>query len=455
MTTVDLGDLSAWLTARRWYGSKDRPLAAAVVDRVVPVAGGPEGKPVSLVVVRASYQVGPADRWLLVLGPGGPADLTVGRIDGIPVVDIADHPVLVLTLLHAMREGRSLDIGGGLQIEASGSAALSQALAVAADGDRRPAVRAMGVEQSNTSLVVTPPGAGAAPMSVKVIRRLEVGPNPDIELTGALTAAGQSGVPALVGTLTGPDAEALVVASAFVPDAEDAWRLAVDEAAGRAETGTAAGMAALGTLTAEVHEQLAAMLGTFAGDGETVGVADRLRTQAEQTIEVLAGQVAGAEAGAVIRGLVDRAVGELPDDGPVLQRVHGDFHLGQVLRGPAGNWWILDFEGEPARSIAERRQPSHPAKDVAGLLRSLDYARGAAVIEGANPSTAAAWADRARTAFLSGYGPNRLGSWLAVYELEKLLYEVRYEAANRPDWLPIPLAALGIHADPLIDRPDA
>ena len=133
---------------------------------------------------------------------------------------------------------------------------------------------------------------------------------------------------------------------------------------------------------------------------------------------------------------------------PAMQRIHGDLHLGQVLAAPGRGWVLLDFEGEPLRPLAQRSRPDSPLRDVAGMLRSLDYAAGAVALEHDRDVTD--WSSRAREAFLAGYTQGAgiraedasLRVLLAAFEADKAVYEALYEARNRPDWLPIPLSAL-------------
>jgi trehalose synthase-fused probable maltokinase len=163
-----------------------------------------------------------------------------------------------------------------------------------------------------------------------------------------------------------------------------------------------------------------------------------------------------------LRALAERANGYRNELSTQRIRVHGDYHLGQTLRTPDGDWVIIDFEGEPARSLDERRQRASVLKDVAGMLRSFAYARGTAERSAGGSADRAArgrlgpWEMGARRAFLEGYRQALATSEmrfvpkddaafaraLAAWELDKALYEVAYEVRNRPDWLELPLRSL-------------
>jgi maltokinase len=209
----------------------------------------------------------------------------------------------------------------------------------------------------------------------------------------------------------------------------------------------------IGEVTAELHQAMARGFGTTKVTG-----ADWAAAMEEQLDRVLAPGAGSRGDGALADGarrIISR-LREIPDPGPAI-RVHGDYHLGQVLRTDAG-WFVLDFEGEPARPLEERTRPSSPLKDVAGMLRSLSYAPAVALSyqEDDLSSLARAWETRNRDSFMSGYlrkaverepilptDPAVRSAVLAAFELDKALYEVAYERANRPDWARIPLEAVG------------
>jgi predicted trehalose synthase len=283
-----------------------------------------------------------------------------------------------------------------------------------------------------------------------VFRALHHGENPDVVLQSAIAGAGSGRVPATYGAVLGEwsdpgraDGRArghLAVAQEFLADTEDAWRVAL--AAARGGLDFAAAARDLGAATAEVHQVLAAALPTVPADPEAKrALLAGMRTRAEQAVRTVP-SLAGSEdrIGAVLSAAE-------ADDWPPFQRIHGDYHLGQVLSVPGRGWVLLDFEGEPLRPMAERSEPDTPLRDVAGMLRSFDYVAGTLELEDDDPS-GRAWADTARDAFLIGYA-DRLGEplepharLLAALELDKALYECVYEVRNRPAWLPIPERAV-------------
>ena len=231
----------------------------------------------------------------------------------------------------------------------------------------------------------------------------------------------------------------LAFAQEFLPGVEDAWRVALHAA--EAGTDFAGPARALGEATAEVHRTLAEVLGTEPTSheqAETIVAEMRARFEAA---------VAEAPELEEVRGPVDAVLRAAADaDWPALQRIHGDYHLGQVLHSPERGWVLLDFEGEPLRPLSERSLPDQWVRDVAGMLRSFDYVGGTR--EQAGGASARDWVTSAQQAFLDGYAaragedPRSLGALLAAFELDKAMYEVVYEARNRPGWVAIPLGAV-------------
>ncbi len=270
--------------------------------------------------------------------------------------------------------------------------------------------KAIDGEQSNTSLIVDG-------QMVKVFRRLEAGLNPDVELLSRIAdCPNVAPVRGWVTETIDGEEHTLAMVQDFVPDADDGWRYALGFATHNAPFGAEASL--LGEATRAVHEALA--------DAFEVGVGKPGLTRSLENLVARAPVLGEFEAAA--REVYDSLGEEVP-----VQRVHGDLHLGQVLR-TSDTYVLIDFEGEPARPLAERRRPDSPLRDVAGILRSLDYA---AHVAGATPE----WAEAAGDAFLEGYGIGR-SRLLDAYVLDKALYEVVYELDNRPDWVHIPLAAV-------------
>jgi maltokinase len=317
----------------------------------------------------------------------------------------------------------------------------------------------VGAEQSNTSLIF------GDTVILKVFRKVSSGLNPDIEMHSALAAAGSTHIAAplgwLEGTWTDPSGNevtaSLAMSQVFLKGATDGWELAqtsVRDLYAEADLhadevgGDFAGEASrLGAATAEVHLALAEALPTgLLERKELAGVAEGMRSRLDRTAADVPELMPYA---AALRGAFDDLAAL--DEPVAVQRLHGDFHLGQVMRTLDG-WKLLDFEGEPARPLAERRGLEPPMKDVAGMLRSFDYAARHLLADhpadGQRAYRATEWADRNREAFLTGYAraggadPRQQPVLLRAYETDKAVYEVLYEARNRPTWLQIPMAAI-------------
>jgi maltokinase len=313
-------------------------------------------------------------------------------------------------------------------------------------------------EQSNTSLVY---GESAI---LKLFRRLEPGLNPDVEIHDALRQTDNKHIAPLLGHIEidspGESVEPATVAmlQTFVPNGSDGWRLATSsvrdlyaEADLHADEvgGDFAGESErLGEATASVHADLARVLPTEPADRAWyTAVAGQMTERLEAALAVVPDLAEHADG---LRALY-AAVAETSE--PVVrQRVHGDLHLGQVLRTTTG-WIVLDFEGEPARPLAARRELDTPLRDVAGMLRSFDYAARHMLVESPGDPQRAyraqEWAQRNRTAFREGYSAAAQdvtlsgdSALLRAFEADKAVYECVYEARNRPHWLMIPLSSL-------------
>jgi len=464
--------LGPWLAEQRWYVAKGYDVAPP--ERLGGLRlvedDGRVGVEVHLVAVRGAdgvpvtYQV-PLS-YHTVEQPHL-AHALVGRFDhpDLGVRWIYDGPhdlVFVQALLRLLDGGEATSArgaGGPLDEEDPPTARAVGVRQRVAPPPSGPAQVLRG-EQSNTSIIVDRDGPD--PMIVKLFRVLQPGTNPDVVVQSRLAAGGCERVPHPVGWIEGtwaaPDGVTvtghLAYACEFVPDGEDAWRVAC-AAVERGEPFDDAARA-LGATTAQVHTALAVALPTRPVDAAVLArLADGLAARvgwAVSTAPVLGPFAAAAlEAVDAVRGM--SGLPDLPD----LQQVHGDYHLGQVLHSPRRGWIVLDFEGEPLRPLAERLEPDLALRDVAGMLRSFDYAARHATI-GLAPSdpaatAAAEWSRRARESFLAGYAEagGRIGSpvLLRALELDKALYEVVYETLNRPAWVPIPLAALDRLATPV------
>jgi maltokinase len=311
-------------------------------------------------------------------------------------------------------------------------------------------VRPITVEQSNSSIVFDDRHI------LKLFRKLAGTANPDVEVTEALAGVGFTHVAQLEGVWR-RDGDDLAVVQQFLSGGVEGFVLALtsirdlyDSKTDPAECGGdfASEAERLGTMTAGLHLALAEGFGVEPGRGEEWADAIDAQLDAIDTQGLPVAQ---------LRHIVQR-LRDLDDAGPAV-RVHGDYHLGQVMRTEAG-WHVLDFEGEPLRTMEERTRPTSPFKDVSALLRSFHYAT-AVVLREQLPAEqdelvelAAAWEERNRDAFLTGYlgadgidrlVPAEVSSQLAVltaFEVEKAVYELGYEQSYRPEWVTIPTDAL-------------
>ncbi|MER8036794.1 maltokinase [Streptomyces hydrogenans] len=421
--------LHEWLPRQRWFAGKGRRVTGFTLEaatELLPLDGpGPGLLHLLLRVEQPGRPAGePADCYQLLLGVRtqlpprlGPA--LIGRVRQGPLTGRAVYeglrdPRLAGLLYERLRTpGRT----GPLRFHAT--RALPGALAP----------RVLDAEQSNSSLVF-----GDAYI-LKIFRRVSPGANPDLELPLALGQAGCARVPAPVAWFES-GAATLGVLQPYLRDSRDGWRLALDAlAAGREFTAEAR---SLGRATAEVHLALAAALPTQrlerAETEDLAAAMDRRLHAAAQAVPALLPYVPGLRA-------VFAAAGDAEGAGAV-QRIHGDLHLGQTLRGSDGAWAVIDFEGEPAKPLDERRRPQPTVRDVAGMLRSFDYAART------HRPWNADWAARCRAAYCTGYAevagadPRTDPSLLRAYETDKAVYEVVYEARHRPDWLPVPMSAI-------------
>jgi len=404
------GPLEEWVLKQRWFASKAREVASVNVLERVALSEDP---PLALELVEARFQAGTHELYQLLPGEGDEAVRMLARLLGeeAQVGPVSFH--------------------GGL--EPSG------------------AIRAMGAEQSNSSIVF------GEQQVLKVFRRVEPGVNPELEMLRFLSARGFGGVAALTGwyETSGEVMQAtLGIMQEFVAEARDGWELALDD-----PLGTLARLPELGAATGEMHTVLAADPSdpAFAPEEPSMEALSLLTATIDEQIEqVFLDLPRDTPALAPILGRGEEIRDRLQlmshvGVGGRLIRHHGDYHLGQTMLRDEG-WTILDFEGEPARTLLERRRKRSPLRDVAGMLRSFAYAASASELLRGEPAPAG-WQEQARQGFLDAYletvdqsllpaGRPATDKLLAIFELEKAVYELRYELNNRPDWVPIPVAGI-------------
>ena len=452
MTFEDV--LAAWLVKQRWFAGKGRTVHDLAVVADTEIIPGDPGLRHLLVTVSHGAT---SDCYQLFIGlrarlPARLRHARIGTHEGMTVYDGLHDSDLTQALLEAIVADRTV---GALRFCRIPGADLSWA------GEGLDSLVLTG-EQSNTSLVF---GESAI---FKVFRRVAPGPNPDLEVAAALADLGSTHVAEPYGWVESRIDGAttvLAILSRYLRAASDGWSLAATSVrdlyalalgtAGPVGSGTAAEAGGdfageaerLGVATAQVHTDLAEAFGPSELEPEAI------RELAEQMFRRLDMAIAAVpELGGYADKIGDAfsSLAKLTNPVPA-QRVHGDYHLGQVMRTRTG-WVVLDFEGEPASPLAQRRARSSPLRDVAGMLRSFDYAARHQLLTHPERDilapVAGDWVQRNGQAFCAGYAaaggldPARNAVLLRALLLDKAVYEVIYEARNRPNWLVIPLESI-------------
>jgi maltokinase len=440
--------LAPWLGSQRWFAGKGQgPRDLAIVADTELVAGDPELRHLIVAVSHGTT----VDYYQILVGlrrklPARLKHVTIGTVgDGVAggriAYDALHDADLTKPLLAAIASNASL---GTLQMHKVEGAEFETGLdSLVITG-----------EQSNTSMVF------GEESILKVFRRLSPGPNPDLEVTTALHTLGSPQVAEPLGwieTRLEGVPTSLAILSRYLRLATDGWTLAAtsvrdlyastDLCAADAGGDFSGESRRLGAATAQVHADLAAAFGTDELGTEAIG---ELTERMFRKLDLATAAVPELGKHADMIGEAYAALAKLKGPFPV-QRVHGDYHLGQVLRTETG-WVVLDFEGEPATPLAQRRARSSALRDVAGMLRSFDYAARHQLIghpdQAALNEVARDWVRRNAAAFCAGYAeaggldPAANRVLLTALQLDKAVYEVLYEARHRPSWLSIPLDSL-------------
>jgi trehalose synthase-fused probable maltokinase len=443
---LDEESLREWVRAQRWYASKSRTVAGLEIVEGITLRDSPF---LFLALVQTRFATGTHELYQLPLSlirTDVAVDSPIATTRDWTVYDALAEPVRLLELVLRMDREDEIDA-------AEGQFSFHRADGVTSISEDS-YVRLIGVEQSNSSIVIDDK------LVLKVFRKLEPGINPELELLRFLTARGFPNIATLHGWYEydgAPLAATLGVAQQFLPDAVGGWELALDKlVTDPAELLN--DLAELGRVTAQLHNVLASDASdpAFSPEEPSQEALSLLTATVDEDIERIFLRLPDDERMASIAGrgqdvrerLAARA--QIGVGGRVI-RTHGDYHLGQTLHTPRG-WVMIDFEGEPARPLPERRQKRSPLRDVAGMLRSFAYVTSATEILRGRRAPGK-FEEQARERFLVQYfahvdttllpaGEAAVMNLLSIYELEKAIYELQYELDNRPDWVSIPVAGI-------------